>query len=295
LADADYEEDILPSYNNGIYNGGGNKFTSSSSDSASLDTGYAAPISDNYGGPKVQSDDDYQYEEDVLPSYNSGIYNGGGSKLGSSSSQSASPSTGYAAPLSDNYGGPEDQSDDDYEEDTLPSYNNGVYNGGGSRSGSSSGSNLDTSYSAPVGDSYGGPSDAYASPSFDSNIASSPISESYGVSANDEYGAPPVNSYLPPVQDTSDDNLPEYYRSEIGLGLSNPNDVPKVDPFSSGYVAPGNDYTASSSNKVSSVVKKPEQSYGVPEAPTINLDDYNVPEVSDKGYKIDGESSYGRR
>ena len=36
-------------------------------------------------------------------------------------------------------------------------------------------------------------------------------------------------------------------------------------------------------------------SYGVPAAPAISLADYNLGEISDKGYPNSGPSSYGRR
>ena len=57
--------------------------------------------------------------------------------------------------------------------------------------------------------------------------------------------------------DPSAELLPEYYKSEHSLGLSDPADVPRVDPFSSDY--------------------RPsylELSYGVPSAPIISHPGY---------------------
>merc|ERR1711892_1482433 len=79
LADSDYEEDILPQYNKGVYNDGG------STSSATGGTSYTAPTSDSYGAPSETISDSYgspladsDYEEDILPQYNNGVYNNGG-------------------------------------------------------------------------------------------------------------------------------------------------------------------------------------------------------------------------
>merc|ERR1712106_455834 len=188
-----------------------------------------------------------------------------------------------------------------------PQYNNGVYNNAGSGSSSDKG----TSYTAPSADSYGGPSaDSYGAPSADS----------YGAPSADSYGAPGDSSatgdaaaatgYAGPAKkaptagsrpitgsykDPEADILPEYFKSEITLGLNDIDDVPRVDPFLSDYGSPaGDSYRQAGSSPVAAVVKTPDLTYGVPAAPTISLADYNIQEVSDKGFGGVGGSSYGR-
>jgi len=269
LPDSDFQDDILPAYNNGVYNNAdsdGTSYTAPTDDSygapsddsygAPSDDSYGAPTDDSYGAPADQASDEYNvedsdYEEDVLPQYNNGVYNPG-------SESSPSSGTSYTAPI------PPSLADSDYEEDTLPQYNNGVYNNGGSVGG--------TSYTAPSQDSYGAPT-ANAAPA--TGYSSQPIPGSY--------------------QDPEADLLPEYFKSEITLGLNEVDDIPRVEPFLSDYGSPSADsYRVAGSSPVAAVVKTPDLTYGVPAAPTISLEDYNIQEVSDKGFTGLGGSSYGR-
>merc|ERR1719317_1397272 len=114
LPGSDYQEDILPAYNNGVYNNADSEGSS-----------YTAPSADSYGAPAdpVIEENISEYEEDVLPQYNNGVYNPG-------SESSPTSGTSYTAPTSDDYA-PPTLDNSDYEEDILPQYNNGVYNNGG--------------------------------------------------------------------------------------------------------------------------------------------------------------------
>jgi len=289
-----------------------------------LDTGYGAPPPnsnseaaaapvDGYQEPTDYDGDDYEYDEEPLPTYNKASATAGqssyiapiasdsaysapvspGSSYGapgespessysspdsSYGAPSVSPDSSYGAPpvsLDSSYGAPGsvdtsyaagsgDDGDYEYEEDILPTYNNGVYNDG------TSGSN----YQAPKDD----PVDSY----------SAPLNTGYGAPASDS-GAPPApGGYNDPEADI----LPEYYKSEITLGLNSPQDVPRVEPFLSDYGQPRDTYTSASSFS-SVAVAQPDLTYGVPAAPTISLEDYNIPEVSDLGFTGSG-SSYGR-
>merc|ERR1711913_168571 len=273
---SDFQEDILPAYNNGIYNNAdseGTSYTAPSGDSygapsddsygAPSDDSYAAPSGDSYEAPAVSADDGYgspassDYEDDVLPQYNNGVYNPG-------SESSDTSGTSYTAPSSESYAAPSALANSDYEQDILPQYNNGVYNNGG------------TSYTAPSSDSYG---------------AAREVSATGNTAPAAGYTVPIPGSY----QDPQADILPEYFKSEITLGLNEVDDVPRVDPFLSDYGSAGGDsYRVAGSSPVAAVVKTPDLTYGVPAAPTISLEDYNIQEVSDKGFGGVGGSSYGR-
>merc|ERR1719419_2243419 len=255
LTDAVYQEDELPTYNNGVYNNAG------TDESESDGTSYVAPSDDSYRSPEVSTtaSDASIYEEDELPTYNSGVYFDGKTVGGSS----------YTAPVADSLS----PNDSDFDEDILPAYNNGVYNN------ANAGAEEGTSYVAPapanfVPNSYLPPSNTDDSESSDGT----------------SYAAPPdfvPNSYLPPTgrTETPDnylapqtDILPEYFKSEIGLGLTDPQDVPRVEPFLS-------DYGTSGSSPAGVVVDAP---------PVISLEDYNLQEVSDKGFSGLESGSYGR-
>jgi len=289
LADSVYEEEPLPTYKKGSADSG----TSYNAPIADSGTSYNAPIADSVYESSLPGSD---YQEDILPAYNNGVYNNADSE-GSS----------YTAPSADSYGAPADpvieeniSEVSDYEEDVLPQYNNGVYNPG-SESSPTSG----TSYTAPT-------SDDYAPPTLDNSDYEEDILPQYnngvynngGSVGGSSYTAPrdntaPATGYSPPVlgsyQDPGADILPEYFKSEITLGLNNREDVPRVEPFLSDYGAPaGDSYRVAGSSPVAAVVKTPDLTYGVPAAPTISLEDYNIQEVSDKGFTGVGGSSYGR-
>merc|ERR1719431_2457120 len=294
LADSVYEEEPLPTYNKGSADSG-TSYNALIDDSG---TSYNAPIADSVYKSFLPGSD---YQEDILPAYNNGVYNNADSE-GSS----------YTAPSADSYGAPADSVSEEYnseesddEEDVLPQYNNGVYN-----SGSESSPTSGTSYTAPT-------SDDYAPPILDNSDYEEDILPQYnnGVYNNGgsvggrSYTAPspdaprdntaPATGYSPPVigsyQDPEADILPEYFKSEITLGLNNREDVPRVEPFLSDYGAPAADsYRVAGSSPVAAVVKTPDLTYGVPAAPTISLEDYNIQEVSDKGFTGVGGSSYGR-
>merc|ERR1712106_614947 len=291
LADSDYEEDILPQYNKGVYNDGG------STKSATSGTSYTAPNRDSYGAPSSTLSDSYgspladsDYNEDILPQYNNGVYNNGESSSSSTSgtSYTAPTSDSYGAPsstLSDNYGSP--LADSDYEEDILPQYNNGVYNNAGSGSSSDKG----TSYTTPSADSYDDLDDSSAT----GDAAAATGHAGPAQKAATAGSRPITGSYKDPEADI----LPEYFKSEITLGLNDIDDIPRVDPFLSDYGSPARDfYRQAGSSVVAAVVKTPvvtpDLTYGVPAAPTISLADYNIQEVSDKGFGGVGGSSYGR-
>merc|ERR1719206_405878 len=276
LADSVYEEEPLPTYNRDSADSG----TSYNAPIADSGTSYNAPIADSVYESSLPGSD---YQEDILPAYNNGVYNNADSE-GSS----------YTAPSADSYGAPADpvieENISDFEEDVLPQYNNGVYNPG-SESSPTSG----TSYTAPT-------SDDYAPPTLDNSDYEEDILPQYnngvynngGPVGGSSYTAPrdntaPATGYSPPVlgsyQDPGADILPEYFKSEITLGLNNREDVPRVEPFLSDYGAPaGDSYRAAGSSPLAAVVKSPDLTYGVPAAPTISLEDYNIHEVSDKGF-----------
>merc|ERR1712106_364821 len=180
-----------------------------------------------------------------------------------------------------------------------PQYNNGVYNDGKSSSSSTKG----TSYTAPSADSYGAPSaDSYGAPSADSYGALDDSSATGDAAAATGYAGPAKKATTAgsrPItgsyKDPEADILPEYFKSEITLGLNDIDDVPRVDPFLSDYGSPaGDSYRVAGSSPIVAVVKTPDLTYGVPAAPTISLADYNIQEVSDKGFSGLGGSSYGR-
>merc|ERR1711892_1656846 len=144
---------------------GNGVYNNAGSDSSNTEgTSYTA----SYGAPADSADDGY-------------------------GSPSASPSDSYGVPLADS----------DYEEDTLPQYNNGVYNKGGSASSNDDG----TSYTAPSADSYGAPSaasatgDAAAATGYAGPAKKAPTAGS----------RPITGSYKDPEADI----LPEYFKSEI--------------------------------------------------------------------------------
>jgi len=275
--DYDYEEAPLSTYAGASDTAGQSSYIASAADTGyaagNVNTYYEAPA-DNIGG--VDSLEDAVYEEELLPTYNNGVYSNGNSDDGAS----------YSAPVADAiYGSP--IADSDYEEDILPAYNNGVYNDVRSDSATVEG----TSYTAPSPDSYGAPADS--------------ADTGYGA-PDDSYGAPgggvsaSVSNTIPgSYQDPKADILPEYFKSEITLGLNGLDDVPRVDPFLSDYgSSAGDSYSVAGSSPLATVVKTPlatpDLTYGVPAAPTISLADYNIQEVSDKGFSGLGGSSYGR-
>merc|ERR1719320_715311 len=149
LADSVYEEEPLPTYNRGSADSGtsyntpiADSGTSYNAPSADSGTSYNAPIADSVYESSLPGSD---YQEEIIPAYNNGVYNDADSE-GSS----------YTAPSADSYGAPGDpvieENISDYEEDVLPQYNNGVYNPG-SESSPTSG----TSYTAPTSDDYAPP------------------------------------------------------------------------------------------------------------------------------------------
>jgi hypothetical protein len=84
---------------------------------------------------------------------------------------------------------------------------------------------------------------------------------------------PLLGSYSDPAADL----LPEYYKSEIQLGLNDPDDVPRVEPFSTDYGAPAAPVLKPAA------IAEPDLTYGVPAAPVLS--NYN---------RGGGGSSYGR-
>jgi hypothetical protein len=263
-----------------------------------LDTGYGAPPP-SYEGPSAaaapayeEPASDYDYQDEPLATYSGASSSAGQSNyvapVSADSSYAAGASYGAPPPPEEEYDDTlgqadyeEDYEEDDYEEDVLPSYNNGVYNDG------STGEN----YLAPeAADSYGAPADTgYGAPA----------DTGYGAPAETGYGAPEATAdpALGGYSDPEADILPEYFKSEISLGLNGGSDVPRVEPFLSDYGVPQDTYAAASSfNPVaveSPARSVPDLTYGVPAAPTISLEDYNIPEVSDAGFSGVGGSSYG--
>jgi hypothetical protein len=215
-------------------------------------------------GPAYQEPADY--EEEPLPTYTGASDSAGQSSYvapgpADASYAAGAVDTGYGAPPPEEYD--ETLSQADYEEDVLPTYNNGIYSDG----------STGDSYSAPAaGDSY-----------------SAPLDTGYG--APGAASQPGNGGYTDPEADI----LPEYFKSEISLGLNGAADVPRVEPFLSDYGVPQDTYAAASSNSPVAVQRPalPDLSYGVPAAPTISLADYNIPEVSDRGFPGLGGSSYG--
>ena len=222
-----------------------------------MNTGYLAPAAPAY------TDEE---EEEPLPTYNR-ANNGGGSSYVAPAPSSA----GYGAPADDSYGAP---ADDSYGAPADDSY----------------GAPADDSYGAPAGDSYGAPAgDSYGAPAGDSYGA--PAGDSYGAPADDSYGAPAEEPLSGGYDDPSADLLPEYFKSEINLGLNDPEDVPRIEPFLADYGSARSAPTASHAAAAS----EPDLSYGVPAAPAISLANYNIAEISNKGYLSPrGSAGYGR-
>ena len=145
-------------------------------------------------------------------------------------------------------------------------------------------------------------SKAPSSSSYTPGITSISSQDSSSIEAVDSYGAPAADPTYSPgpappgsYGDPNADLLPEYYKSEINLGLSEPDDIPRIEPFLADYGSTSTSIVAAkrpSSAPASS--STPDLTYGVPAAPVISLSDYNIPDVSDKGFKGTGLSSYGR-
>ena len=153
----------------------------------------------------------------------------------------------------DNYGtavsDSNSSSDYEYEEEPLPTYNHA----GSASSGSSY--KAPPPAAAPPGDSYGAPA-ADSAVSYEAPRTTIP--------------PPLIGGYSDPTADL----LPEYYKSEIQLGLNDPDDVPRVEPFSTDYGAPA--------APVLKPVAEPDLTYGVPAAPVLS------------SYNRGGSSGYGR-
>jgi len=305
LADEVYEEDELPTYNNGVYSDGNAK---------SVNT---------YSAPEPAYDEPEEEYEDELPTYNNGVYSEG-------NAQSVNT---YSAPIADSI--PADDALN--EEDVLPQYNNGVYNNGNTGDNyiapASDAAPAVTSYLEPsADDSYSSPNTFASAPSSSSSSYSSPFSPSSPSAAPSSYGSPSSSSFTPisspssssynspsssssynapsssantfetavpgSYQDPTADILPEYHKSEISLGLNNRNEVPRIEPFSNDFGEPLyiGTYKASGSAVRPAVIQPPaptpDTSYGVPSA--IPLSDYKLPEISDIGYTGTGGSSYGK-
>ena len=265
VADEVYLEDELPTYNNGVYSEG--------SDGGEGGR-YTAPVVDS-----IPSDSQLD-EGDALPTYNNGVYNSAGAE--------EEPSEEY-----------------DYQ-DELPSYNNGVYSEGdatGSRYTAPQAAQAPvTSYSEPSAAaaaplSYGAPESAPSptfspSPSYSSSFQpiTAPPAAPAGPSTS-IYDAPVPGSY----QDPTADILPEYHKSEISLRLNNRNEVPRIEPFQTDFGEPLyiGTYKASGSAPRPAVVAPPSARADIVPVVGPTLSKYNIPEVSDKGFKGLG-SSYGR-
>jgi hypothetical protein len=154
------------------------------------------------------------------------------------------------------------------------------------------------------------PAPAYGSPSEETEVIADEYPDDYDdydpndvpadqAGPNSIYNAPETTPFLPTptpsvqggYNDPDSDLLPEYFKSEITLGLNDPNDIPQIDPYSSNSVS--DSYSADASTNVETY-QEPDLSYGVPAAPAISLSDYNVPQVSDQGYTGLSGSSYGK-
>ena len=140
--------------------------------------------------------------------------------------------------------------------------------------------------------SYGSPTFSPSPPSGSSFQPIAPPADSYGGPSTSIYDAPVPGSYLDPTADI----LPEYHKSEISLGLNNRNEVPRIEPFQTDFGEPLyiGTYKASGSEPSPAVVKAPTAR--VDSLPPVGpeLSQYNIPEISDKGFKGLG-SSYGRK
>ena len=273
LADEVYLEDELPTYNNGVYSEGGEGEEGGR---------YTAPVVDS-----IPSDSQLE-EGDALPTYNNGVYN---------SAQSEEP---------------EEPEEYDYQ-DELPSYNNGVY---------SEGDSTGSRYTAPEApaNSYSQPSAAAAAP-LSYGAPESPPSPTFSPSPSYGSSFQPISAPAPPppppaydspsgpsgpstsiydapvpgsYQDPTADILPEYHKSEISLRLNNRNEVPRIEPFQTDFGEPLyiGTYKASGSAPRPAVVPPPSSARS-DSVPLVSLSKYNIPEVSDKGFKGLG-SSYGR-
>ena len=87
---------------------------------------------------------------------------------------------------------------------------------------------------APIEESYGAPAESYGAPSAAPESYGAPASQAdtaYGAPADSEYDAPSAAASPVPgsYQDPEADLLPEYFKSEITLGLgATLDDVPQV-------------------------------------------------------------------
>jgi hypothetical protein len=258
-------------------------------------TSYKAPKS--YGGPPAASSvDSYaipaapsinSYESPAAPALDS--YNLPAAPALDSYDTPAAPALDSysipAAPALDSYGLPAAPAIDSYSIPAAPA--------------------LDSydSPAAPALDSYDSPA-APALDSYDSPAA--PALNSYESPA-----APALNSYGPPPSfspgsnsrpHNTVDRLPEYYKSEINLGLADPNDYPRIDPFLADYGKPHRAPIRPPPPPPPPSKRPPRRKplppldtgYGVPAAPPLGLPSYKPKSDHRGGFKRSLFRVYGR-
>ena len=199
-------------------------------------------------------------------------------------SYGAPPAESYGAPADESYGAPAEES---YGAPADQSYGAPPPAAADESYGAPPPALAAESYGAPqAAESYGAPPPALAAESYGVPPAA-PAAESYGAPAApavESYGAPAapaVESYGAPAadpvstvpggyQDPAADLLPEYFKSEINLGLSDPDDIPRIEPFLSDYGAP----SAPTKTVYKPAQSTPDLSYGVPAAPVIESSGY---------------------
>jgi len=283
------EEDPLPTYNRAASPAG--SVDSYTAPGAIDSYGAPAPISNNYdalsanaitsyGAPPPEDEEPLPTYKGLQPSTGQDTYIADPETLDSYISPAAQPITNYnppaASPTVDSYDSPAAPTLDSYESPAAPA--------------------LD-SYDSPAAPAL----DSYNSP------AAQPL-DSY-TSGEDSYGAPLAPAYSATgssSQNRPEERLPEYYKSEASLGLANPNEVPRIEPYLADYGAskppprvprpppPPPPRSAPPRSPRRKPVPPPDTGYGVPAAPPLGLPSYKKPRSDRGGFKRSLFQRYGR-
>ena len=303
----DYEEEPLPTYNRGNSYSSSASAPSDSSESR-YSAPSSAPAGQAYSTQNEEEPlPTYNYREsNPGPTYTApaptGPKNSGSSTARASGSRQNTLNSrpnkpinplalknSYGAPVQESYGAPADES---YGAPSGESYGAPADESYGAPADESYGAPADESYGAPGDESYGAPADeSYEAPAADNYGAPAAAADSYGAPAADSYGAPAADSYGAPAaesygapaaepvgsssisggyKDPSADLLPEYFKSEINLGLNDSDDIPRIEPFLTDYGAP----SAPAPTVYRPAPSTPDLSYGVPAAPVLGSGGY---------------------
>ena len=343
----DYDDDPLPTYTGGVYVPS-NPAPAPAPAANVPQTGYGAPPPlpasspvQDYGSPIV--DLTIEVDDDPLPTYSPapvssnsvdsytapGAIDSYGAPTPDSyglPAAAANPIESYGPPAAssvDSYSVPAAPTVDSYDSPAAPAINS--YESPATPALDSYNipaapvlDNYD-SPAAPALDSYDSPAapaldsyDSPAAPALDSydSPAASPLNsyESPAAPALSTYGPPPPASYNSRPTPTVD-ILPEYYKSEINLGLADPNDLPRIEPFLADYGKPPQKGPApraprpppppppppSARPPRRKPLPPPDTGYGVPAAPPLGLPSYKASKKDHRGgFKRSLFRVYGR-